>query len=52
LKHGGAYLADCQVAQPVTAADPRNGYAPWLYDVESAKQLFVASENLTGIHFE
>jgi NAD(P)-dependent dehydrogenase (short-subunit alcohol dehydrogenase family) len=52
LKHGGAYLADCQVAQPVTAADPRNGYAPWLYDAESAKQLFVASENLTGIHFE
>ena len=50
--HGGAYLADCQIAEPVTEDDPRNGYAPWAYDVEGAKRLFVESEKLTGISYE
>ena len=50
--HGGAYLADCQIAQPTTKDDPRNGYAPWIYDAGGAEQLFVDSEKLTGIRFE
>jgi NAD(P)-dependent dehydrogenase (short-subunit alcohol dehydrogenase family) len=50
--HGGAYLADCQIAKPVTKEHPRNGYAPWAFDAESAKRLFIESEKLTGVQFE
>lgn len=52
LNHGGAYLADCQIAKPVTEQDPRNGYAPWAYDAEGAERLFLESEKLTGIRYE
>ena len=47
--HGGQYLADCGVA----IADPEaaNGYAPWAYDEEGAKQLWTKSEALTGVRF-
>lgn len=50
--HGGAYLLDCQVAEAVTAKNPRNGFAPWAYDQESAERLFHDSEKLTGIRFD
>jgi NAD(P)-dependent dehydrogenase (short-subunit alcohol dehydrogenase family) len=50
--HGGAYLLDCQIAEPVTEENPRSGYAPWAYDAESAERLFVVSEKLTGVRFE
>ncbi len=50
--HGGSYLADCQITIPVTKEDPRNGYAPWAYDAESAERLFVESEKLTSVRFE
>ena len=49
--HGGSYLADCQIAKPVTSEDPRNGHAPWAYDVEGAKRLFLVSETLTRVCF-
>ena len=44
--------ANCQIAKPVMQDDPRNGYAPWAYDGEGAKRLFVESETLTGIRDE
>ena len=50
--HGGAYLLDCQLAEPVTEENPRSGYAPWAYDEEGAKRLFVESEKLTGVRFD
>ena len=50
-QHGGSYLADCQIAKPVTSEDPRNGHAPWAYDVEGAKRLFLVSETLTSVRF-
>ena len=49
-KHGGAYLADCQVAE--RSDDPAGGgYAEWAYDDENAKRLWTESERLTGISF-
>ena len=50
--HGGAYLLDCQIAEPTTEENPRVGYAPWAYDAEKAERLFVESEKLTGVRFE
>ena len=52
LDHGGAYLADCQVAQPVSAENAASGYAPWAYDTENAERLWGESERLTGVAFE
>lgn len=49
--HGGAYLLDCQVAQPTTEEDPRTGYAPWAYDEAGAERLWAQSEELTGVRF-
>ena len=50
-EHGGAYLLDCHVAQPITEEDPRNGHAPWAYDRAGAEQLWSKSEALTGVRF-
>ena len=50
-EHGGAYLADCQVAPPTSEQDPRGGYAPWAYDRPGAEQLWTRSEQLTGVAF-
>ena len=50
-QHGGAYLVDCQVAQPVDPANPSGGYAPWAYDEANARRLWDESERLTGAHF-
>ncbi|MEE3327267.1 MAG: SDR family NAD(P)-dependent oxidoreductase [Myxococcota bacterium] len=51
LNHGGAYLADCQVAEPVSAENAASGYAPWAYDTENAERLWSESERLTGLTF-
>jgi NAD(P)-dependent dehydrogenase (short-subunit alcohol dehydrogenase family) len=51
VDHGGAYLLDCQVAQPITEEDPRTGYAPWAYDRAGAERLWSRSEELTGVPF-
>ena len=51
LDHGGAYLADCQVAEPVSAENAASGYAPWAYDRENAGRLWTESERLTGVSF-
>ncbi len=47
-QHGGAYLLDCQVAEPV-GEDGSGGFAPWAYDAEAASRLWGASEKLTGV---
>ena len=51
LDHGGAYLADCQVSEPVSAENAASGYAPWAYDTENAERLWTESERLTGVSF-
>ena len=51
IEHGGAYLADCQVAEPISAENAASGYAPWAYDVENAGRLWAESERLTGVKF-
>ena len=51
LDHGGAYLADCQVAEPVSEENAAGGYAPWAYDTENAERLWAESERLTGVSF-
>ena len=51
LDHGGAYLADCQVAEPMSAENAASGYAPWAYDKENAGRLWTESERLTGVAF-
>jgi NAD(P)-dependent dehydrogenase (short-subunit alcohol dehydrogenase family) len=50
--HGGAYLADCQVAEPSDDPNAAGGYMPWAYDAASAARLWVESEKLTGIRFD
>ncbi len=52
VDHGGAYLLDCQVAEPATDDDPSGGYAPWAYDQASAERLWIESERLTGASFD
>ncbi|MAI79197.1 MAG: hypothetical protein CL917_09670 [Deltaproteobacteria bacterium] len=49
--HGGAYLADCQVAEPISAENAAGGYAQWAYDTENAERLWAESERLTGVSF-
>ena len=49
--HGGAYLADCQTTEPVSAENAVSGYAPWAYDTENAERLWLESERLTGSKF-
>ena len=49
--HGGAYLADCQIAPPTSEDEPRGGHAPWAYDRAGAEQLWRRSEELTGVAF-
>ena len=49
--HGGAYLLDCRVAEPITEENPSGGYAPWAYDEENAQRLWTESEQLTGVSF-
>ncbi|NNL65266.1 MAG: hypothetical protein HKP30_03385, partial [Myxococcales bacterium] len=49
--HGGAYLADCQIAEPIRDENATGGYAPWAYDEASAKRLWTESEKLTGVRF-
>ena len=48
---GGKYLEDCQIAGPAEEGagmvDP--GYAPWAYDEESAKKLWIESCRLVGV---
>jgi len=51
LDHGGAYLADCQISEPVSAENAASGYAPWAYDTENAERLWAESERLTGVSF-
>jgi NAD(P)-dependent dehydrogenase (short-subunit alcohol dehydrogenase family) len=51
VDHGGAYLLDCQIAQPTSEADPRTGYAPWAFDRAGAEQLWTQSEELTDVRF-
>ena len=50
-EHGGAYLHDCQVAQPTTEENPAAGYSPWAYEPANAERLWAASEKLTGVRF-
>ena len=51
VDQGGAYLLDCQIAEPVTEENPRTGYAPWAYDVAGAGRLWDSTEELTGVKF-
>ena len=51
LDHSGAYLSDCQVAEPMSAENAASGYAPWAYDTENAERLWTESERLTGVSF-
>ena len=51
LDHSGAYLSDCQVAEPMSAENATSGYAPWAYDTENAERLWSESERLTGVSF-
>jgi NAD(P)-dependent dehydrogenase (short-subunit alcohol dehydrogenase family) len=50
--HGGAYLLDCQLAQPTSEDNPRSGHAPWAYDRAGAEALWARTEELTGVRFE
>ena len=50
--HGGAYLLDCQLAEPVDGENASGGYAPWAYDPASAERLWAESEKLTGVRFD
>ena len=50
--HGGAYLLDCQIAEPIPDENATSGYAPWAYDTASAERLWTESEKLTGVRFE
>ena len=50
--HGGSYLADCQIAEPISAENAASGYAPWAYETENAERLWVESERLTGAQFD
>ena len=45
--HGGAYLADCQVAPPTTEGQSM-GYAEWAVDTDAAGRLWTLSEELVG----
>ena len=49
--HGGAYLLDCQVGEPIGGDDATGGYAPWAFDADAAKRLWEVSESLTGVSF-
>ena len=50
--HGGAYLLDCQISEPLQDENASGGYAPWAYDEASEKRLWTESEKLTGVRFE
>lgn len=43
----GSYVVDCAIAEPVSAVDPRSGYAPWAFDGVGAAQLWELSDELT-----
>lgn len=47
VDHGGAYLEDCQVAEPKEAG-LFAGRAPWLDDPEGAARLWTMSERMAG----
>lgn len=51
VDHGGAYLLDCQIAEPTSEENPRTGYAPWAFDRAGAERLWTQSEELTGTSF-
>lgn len=49
---GGKYLVNCAVAEPFAEGDDRftsSGYAPWAYDVDSAKRLWSDSLKIVGL---
>jgi len=48
---GGAYLLDCQIAEPVSEENASGGYAPWAFDPASEARLWEESEKLTGVAF-
>ena len=47
-EHGGAYLEDCHVAEPVDDADATHGVRAWARDPEAAARLWDLSERLVG----
>ncbi|MEM7411364.1 MAG: SDR family NAD(P)-dependent oxidoreductase [Myxococcota bacterium] len=49
--HGGKYLLDCQIAEPIPDPKATGGYAPWAYEPASEARLWAESEKLTGVSF-
>jgi NAD(P)-dependent dehydrogenase (short-subunit alcohol dehydrogenase family) len=48
--HGGAYLADCQLGQPLPAGGASaTGVAPWARDPDAARRLWDLSATLVGL---
>ena len=48
---GGAYLLDCQIAEPATKDRPTQGHAPWAFNPDGEARLWEESERLTGVSF-
>jgi hypothetical protein len=47
---GGVYLEDCDIAEPATDGDERNGVKAWATDPEQAARLWELSARLTGVN--
>ena len=48
---GGLYLEDCQISSPISSDEDEVGYAPYARDPESARRLWILSEQLVGEQF-
>ncbi|MFN7968717.1 MAG: shikimate dehydrogenase, partial [Acidimicrobiales bacterium] len=46
--HGGAYLENCSVAEPVDDPDATHGVRSWARDPDQAVRLWELSEDLVG----
>lgn len=49
---GGAYLLDCQIAEPIPEDGKGGGYAPWAFDADAEGRLWTLSEQMTGVRFD
>lgn len=49
VDHGGAYLEDCQVAEPTESPDSRTGVRPYAVDPTLADELWAWSEGQVGL---
>ncbi|OIK28289.1 SDR family NAD(P)-dependent oxidoreductase [Streptomyces malaysiense] len=46
---GGLYLEDCDIAEPASGTDDRQGVKDWAIDPEQAARLWTLSAELTGV---